>query len=259
MTDKATSPAIGYIYLAYGNKMQFRRNRQKLPGFAKQAGRVNQHAAHRGLKIRRWFIDHNTSRKASVFDQGQFAAALFEAEQDGIPVVVADFFHLASRYAPAEALARIAQLRRHPTKIIDATSTFAIQTLSDKALQFWLNQACKASNLHSVAVRRGRKAAQTSHAGKGDRSERSAPRRGPLLMHGTTADDHAVQIERLVNQIRPELPQARRENCAAIARILNDRGVRSRTGRPWSRQQVRRTLNRANEIGVRRKSTQGKR
>lgn len=241
MTSDSSKPAIGYIFLPYGTKAQFRRDKRKLPGFTKQQAKIRWIAKELGCTVKKWCVDHNTNRRAGPFDQGNFITALHESERQSMPLIVADFFRLAGRYGFDEGVTRISQLNKRSVLIIDATSAAPVKAMKTSALRQHLAKAIRETNAHRAVVKHGIKAAKA----EADPGNRAITRRYRAPRSFSVASDHAREIENLVGQISSELPPSKRKNYAEIARELNSRGINTRSGNPWSRNQVRRTLLRA--------------
>ncbi len=244
IASKSLQPAIGYIYITQGTKAQFRRDRNGMPGFKTQVAKIRWIASKIDLAVSKWFVDHNTGRRTGPFDQGNFVMALYEAERQSMPLLVADFFGLAGRYGMSDGLHRITQLNKRSVSIFDATSTFPVRTIKEDSLKPLLARAVRESEARGAVVRYGIEAAK---AESGPESK-STPRRRKMPPQHSVTSDHALQIARIVDQIAPELPASKRQNYAALADALNSREINTRTGRRWTRQQLRRVLLRAEEF-----------
>jgi hypothetical protein len=216
--------AIGYVRVS---------TPQQVTGLQLQTEKIHQFARQHNVSVPMIFDDEGSAMSSDVRSRGGLLSAVQEAGRRGAPIIVSD----ATRLSRAPSLTR------------SLIETFDIEVIAvDDGRLLALGDLIKREERgHEVgtSIRSGTRKAlawRTSPTlnNASEEARRAGGRRG-CINNGVGAEDLARTISQVLEVEDPHGLLSR----AGVAKLLNDRGVRTRQGGDWSKEDVRRQLKRA--------------
>lgn len=231
MTARKT--LIGYILLSYGPR-HGRRALINRPGAGSQARRIEAFAAQLGNPKLTWAWDYARSPKGPDAYPDLFALLERLTEIDARGVVLVDGIDRLFRRLPAPAIPEVlGALKPHLPVLIDVSRATLLSDLDNAAWYSLTKPFAVKSRLATSPTR----ANPPSDGNSSTRKARAVSQR----VRSNTADRLARQIADLHDELAQEGPKP---SNVELARVANDKQLRTSRGSPWSDVTVARAIRR---------------
>jgi hypothetical protein len=235
--ENLTMARIGYVLLTNGAKHTSVRL-AKRPGAKAQIDLIEGFAERGRREIGKWIFDHARSPKGPGSYPALFTWLAYAKEHDATGLIILDDVMRLYRRLPVDAvIVMLKALEPFHQYIIDARQR---KLLSELGNADWL--ALLRSNLRTATPAREKAASPTPAKPEATARARLVSQRA----RGRAADHHA----RLIFELRDELAaEGRAPSNVALAKVANERGLKTSRGGPWSNGTVGRALKRLEADG----------
>lgn len=170
------------------------------------------------------------------------AAAAREAHAERADLIMDDAFRWFRKCKPADADVVLELIRELPARLFSVVDGAFVDEIPRGAALVRSRAGIILHRERSAQVKSGRAKAGAPRAPSPDAVLAARTRNRAL------ADRRAQRLASQIERARQKLPEDKRENCGAIARVLEEEGVPTPRGGKWSARSVKRIIARVERI-----------